>query len=141
MSAIRIVSEIPGPKSRELVARRAAALAAVEQIAAPAFLARAVGERLRAGLRRLEARFPNVGEVRGLGAMLALELVQERASKTPAPELTSAICEAALRRGLIVIRAGLFSNCIRFLPPLNVTDAEIDEGLAVLEGAFGEVVG
>ena len=121
----------------------AAALAAVAQIATPAFLARAraVGERLRAGLRRIEARYPNVGEVRGLGAMLVLELVQERASKEPAPELTNAICAAALRRGLIVIRAGLFSNCVRFLPPLNISDAEIDEGLAVLEEAFGEVVG
>ena len=121
----------------------AAALAAVAQITTPAFLtrARAVGERLRAGLRRIEARYPNVGEVRGLGAMLVLELVQERASKTPAPELTSAICAAALRRGLIVIRAGLFSNCVRFLPPLNIEDGEIDEGLAVLEEAFGEVVG
>ena len=121
----------------------AAALAAVAQIAAPAFLARAraVGERLKTGLRRIEARYPNVGEVRGLGAMLVLELVQERASKEPAPELTSAICAAALRRGLIVIRAGLFSNCVRFLPPLNISDGELDEGLAVLEGAFGEVVG
>ena len=121
----------------------AAALAAVAQIATPAFLARAraVGERLKTGLRRIEARYLNVGEVRGLGAMLALELVQNRASKVPAPELTNEICAAALRRGLIVIRAGLFSNCVRFLPPLNVTDAEIDEGLAVLEEAFGEVVG
>ena len=99
------------------------------------------GERLRAGLRRIEARYTNVGEVRGLGAMLAMELVQDREGKVPAPALTNEICAAALRRGLIVIRAGLFSNCVRFLPPLNISDAEIDEGLAVLEEAFGEVVG
>ncbi|MCY3936421.1 MAG: 4-aminobutyrate--2-oxoglutarate transaminase [Chloroflexi bacterium] len=121
----------------------AAALAAVEQIRSPAFLARAheVGRRLRAGLQGLAERYAKVGEVRGLGTMLALELVQDRESKTPAPELTNELCAAALRRGLIVIRAGLFSNCLRFLPPLNISDVELDEGLAVLETAFGEVVG
>ena len=120
----------------------AAALAAVEQIRSPAFLARAqeVGRHMRAGLQGLAERYAKVGEVRGLGAMLALELVQDRESKTPAPELTDELCVAALRRGLIVIRAGLFSNCLRFLPPLNITDVELDEGLAVLETAFGEVL-
>ncbi len=121
----------------------AAALAAVGQIRSPAFLARAqeVGRHLRAGLQGLAERYAKVGEVRGLGAMLALELVQDRESKTPAPELTNELCAATLRRGLIVIRAGLFSNCLRFLPPLNISDVDLDEGLAVLETAFGEVVG
>ena len=121
----------------------AAALAAVEQIETPEFLARAgaVGERLRAGLQALKARYPIVGDLRGLGPMLVLELVEDATSKTPAPELTDEISAAALRRGLIIIRAGLFSNCLRFLPPLNISDAQIDEGLAALSAAFAEVLG
>ncbi|MCW5818378.1 MAG: aminotransferase class III-fold pyridoxal phosphate-dependent enzyme [Trueperaceae bacterium] len=114
-----------------------AALEALAMLGSEAFLARAVqvGERLRAGLERIAAEQPAVGEVRGLGPMLAMEFVRDRATKEPFPELVLDVTKQALKRGLIVIRAGLYSNCIRLLPPLNMTDAEVDEGLAVLKEA------
>ena len=119
----------------------AAALAALETITSPAFLARAreVGERLDRGLRATFASGPFVGEVRGLGPMLAVEFVKD-ADKTPYPELVLEITRQALARGLIVIRAGLYSNCIRLLPPLDLSDDHIDEGLAVLGEAYRAAV-
>lgn len=115
----------------------AAALAALDTLRRPAFLERAtqVGERLRAGLERIAARHDLIGEVRGLGPMLAMEFVRDRATKEPFPDVVLEVTRQALTRGLIVIRAGLYSNCIRLLPPLDLTDAEVDEGLAVLEAA------
>ncbi len=112
----------------------AAALAALNTLRSEAFLERAtrVGERLRAGLERIAARQGLVGEVRGLGPMLAMEFVKDPNTKEPFPEVVLEVTKQALKRGLIVIRAGLYSNCIRLLPPLDLTDAEIDEGLAVL---------
>lgn len=115
----------------------AAALEAIRILREPAFLARAtaVGERLRAGLERIAAKHDVVGEVRGLGPMLAMEFVTDREGKAPFPAVVLEVTKQALRRGLIVIRAGLYSNCIRLLPPLDLTDAEVDEGIAVLEEA------
>ena len=114
----------------------------IDARASEAFLARAreVGARLRAGLERISARHPQAGEVRGLGPMLAVEFVKDPATKEPFPELVLEVTRQALRRGLIVIRAGLYSNCIRLLPPLNLTDAEVDEGLEVLEEAVAAAV-
>jgi 4-aminobutyrate aminotransferase/(S)-3-amino-2-methylpropionate transaminase len=117
-----------------------AALATIEQVTAPGFLRRAeeMGERLRRGLDSIAARHPSIAEVRGLGPMLAIELVRDE-RLTPDPDTTLAITETALRRGLIVIRAGLYSNCVRFLPPLTVSDDQVDEALAVLAAAIDEV--
>lgn len=119
-----------------------AALAALDTISSDAFLQRAqeVGRRLRAGLDRLAARTQQAGEVRGLGPMLAVEFVKDKVTKEPFPELVLEITKQALARGLIVIRAGLYSNCIRLLPPLDLTDAQIDEGLAVLDEAVSAAV-
>ena len=119
-----------------------AALETIRIINTPEFLDRAtaVGERLRAGLESIQQRHPeHIAEVRGLGPMLAMELVKD-ADLTPFPELTQAVNKATISRGLITIRAGLFSNCVRFLPPLNITDDEIDEALAVLDEAFAEAI-
>jgi 4-aminobutyrate aminotransferase/(S)-3-amino-2-methylpropionate transaminase len=115
----------------------AAALEALSTLRSPAFLERAtrVGERLRAGLERMAAEHELVGEVRGLGPMLALEFVKDRTTKEPFPDVVLEVTKQALKRGLIVIRAGLYSNCIRLLPPLNLSDAEVDEGLSVLAEA------
>ncbi len=115
----------------------AAALATLDEIASEAFLARAreVGDRLRARLEGLAARHPSIGDVRGLGPMLAVEFVEDGA-KTPWPELVLEVTEQALARGVIVIRAGLYSNCLRFLPPLNITDQQLDEALAVVGEAI-----
>ncbi len=119
-----------------------AALEALDVIASEEFLARAraVGERLRAGLERIAAHQPLAGEVRGMGPMLAIEFVKDTAGKEPYPDLVLEITKQALARGLIVIRAGLYSNCIRLLPPLNLTDAEVDEGLTVLAEAVAAAV-
>jgi 4-aminobutyrate aminotransferase/(S)-3-amino-2-methylpropionate transaminase len=116
----------------------AAAVQSIQIIANPAFLQRAVavGERLRAHLNRIAAVSPLVGEVRGLGPMLATEFVTDRVSKTPvAADVVLRITQETLKRGLITIRAGLYANCLRFLPPLNISDAEIDEGMAIVADA------
>ncbi|MEW6320843.1 MAG: aspartate aminotransferase family protein [Acidobacteriota bacterium] len=118
-----------------------AAIAAIEQMRQPAFLARAerVGQILRETLEGWKAAHPLVGDVRGLGAMMLVELVTDRAAKTPAPDETLAVVRAAAQRGVIAMRAGLFSNGIRFLPPLVITDEQLREGLAVVEAALAQV--
>ncbi len=117
-----------------------AALETVKMISDPAFLDRAteIGNRLRAGLQQLAESHEAIADVRGLGPMLAIELVKDD-QLTPDPDLTLAVTQAALTHGLIIIRAGLYSNCLRFLPPLNITDDQVDEALAVLALAFREV--
>jgi 4-aminobutyrate aminotransferase / (S)-3-amino-2-methylpropionate transaminase / 5-aminovalerate transaminase len=67
--------------------------------------------------------------------MLLMELVKDRTAKTPAPDETLQITNECFKRGLIAIRSGLYSNCVRFLPPLNITDEQIDEGMGVLAEA------
>jgi len=116
----------------------AAAVQAIKIISDPAFLARArqVGERIRGHLESIEAECPLVGDVRGIGPMLAMEFVQNRESKVPVPvEFVGKVTAETLKRGLITIRSGLYSNCLRFLPPLNISDAEIDEGMAIVKEA------
>ena len=134
----------PGGMGGTYSANPVAAVAAIETlrtISDPAFLARAsaMGDRLRAGLEAIAERHDCVAEVRGLGPMLAMELVRDE-RLTPDPDLTLAVTKATVARGLITIRAGLYSNCVRFLPPLNTTDDQIDEALAVLAAAFDDAV-
>ena len=81
-------------------------------------------------------RFEQIGDVRGLGAMLAIELVKDRETKEPAAELATAVVEAAAERGLLLLKSGIYSNCIRVLTPLVLTDAELDEALDVWEDAL-----
>ena len=83
---------------------------------------------------------PAIGDVRGLGAMLAIELVEDRATKQPAPKLAQAVIDAALQRGLLLLKAGVHGNVIRVLCPLVITDAELDEALAVWEDALAHVL-
>lgn len=119
----------------------AAALAAVRTIKDPKFLARAmqIGERIRARTDAYVARIPLVGDSRGLGAMRLIEMVLDRETKEPAAALTLDVIKKAVARGLILIRAGLYSNCIRFLPPLTITDDQLDEGFDVLTKCLDEV--
>lgn len=122
----------------------AAALAALDQITSPDFLSRAValGERLLGHLHRIQAAHPRlVGDVRGRGPMLAMELVKDPATKEPWLEATQAVNAGTLQRGVITIRAGMFSNCVRFLPPLTITDAELDEAMAVVAATVADVAG
>ncbi len=120
-----------------------AAVEAIKLINDGVFLERAatIGRHLRYHLEQIQQRYPAVvGDVRGLGPMLAMEIIKDPASKTPDMDTTGAITSATLAQGLITIRAGLYSNCVRFLPPLNVTDDEIDEAMAILQEAVASSV-
>jgi 4-aminobutyrate aminotransferase len=110
----------------------AAAVAVLEAIREPEFLARAerLGEVLRARLDELAARHAAIGEVRGLGPMLALELAERT------PDRTKAVVDAAYERGLLLLSCGLYGNVVRLLPPLTITDEDLDEGLALLDQAL-----
>jgi 4-aminobutyrate aminotransferase / (S)-3-amino-2-methylpropionate transaminase / 5-aminovalerate transaminase len=118
----------------------AAALAVLDEVASESFRRRAdeLGERIRAGLEGIVGRVESVGEVRGLGSMLALELVEDRETKAPAGELASATTAAARERGLILLSCGLYGNVIRILVPLVVSDEDLDRGLELLEEALVE---
>jgi 4-aminobutyrate aminotransferase/(S)-3-amino-2-methylpropionate transaminase len=119
-----------------------AALEALDTIARPEFLKRAreVGGRIRAHLDKIQSEHPElIGDVRGLGPMLAMEIVTDSESRKPSMEATAAINAATLERGVITIRAGLYSNCVRFLPPLDIGDAEIDEAMDVVAEAVKTV--
>ena len=101
------------------------------------------GDRLRDGLLRIQSRFPAcVGDVRGRGLMQAIELVTDETvgDRTPASDLTQALLDAARGRGLLLGRGGTYGNVIRISPPLNVSAAEIDEALTILEQTIGAVV-
>jgi 4-aminobutyrate aminotransferase / (S)-3-amino-2-methylpropionate transaminase / 5-aminovalerate transaminase len=100
-----------------------------------------IGEIARERMLAWQARWPQVGDVRGLGAMLAIELVNDPDTKSPAPELTASVIEEALQRGLVLLKAGVYGNCIRLLCPLTISDAELDEGLGVWEEALAAVLG
>jgi 4-aminobutyrate aminotransferase/(S)-3-amino-2-methylpropionate transaminase len=121
----------------------AAALAVLDVFEEEELVAHAVtiGETIRRRMLTWQERWPQVGDVRGLGAMLAIELVSERGAKTPAPEMAGAVIDEALGRGLLLLRAGVHGNCIRVLCPLTIADAELDEGLAVWEDALSDVLG
>jgi 4-aminobutyrate aminotransferase/(S)-3-amino-2-methylpropionate transaminase len=98
--------------------------------------ATAIGATLRSRFEEMAKRMPSIGEVRGIGAMQAIELVRDRATKKPAPELVEATIKRACERGLLLLRAGLYSNVIRTLVPLTITDAQLREGLDILEGSI-----
>ena len=102
-------------------------------------LAKQIGERVMARFREFQQHFSIIGEVRGMGAMCALELVKDRATREPAKEATDRFTQLALQRGLITITAGTFGNVIRTLMPLVISEAELDEGLTVMEQVLREV--
>jgi 4-aminobutyrate aminotransferase/(S)-3-amino-2-methylpropionate transaminase len=118
-----------------------AAIEAINLIRQPEFLARAneVGARIRQHLLNLQREAPLIGDVRGLGAMMLMELVTNPLSKQPAANETMQVISEALKRGLVCIRAGLYSNAVRFLPPLNITDEQLDEGMDVIAQAVRAV--
>ncbi|MBA3412679.1 MAG: 4-aminobutyrate--2-oxoglutarate transaminase [Actinobacteria bacterium] len=121
---------------------QAAAIAVLDVIADEELVERAasIGEAVRARMESWAARYDAVGDVRGLGAMLAIELVGDRKTKEPAPELASAVIEAAARSGLLLLKSGLYSNCLRVLAPLVLSDGELDEALDVWESALEEAL-
>jgi 4-aminobutyrate aminotransferase/(S)-3-amino-2-methylpropionate transaminase len=117
---------------------QAAALAVLDVIDEEGLVERSatMGETMRARMLAWQERWPRIGEVRGLGSMLALELVSDPVARTPAPELAAAVAGHALARGLLLITCGIYGNCIRVLVPLVASDAELDEALDVWEEAL-----
>jgi 4-aminobutyrate aminotransferase/(S)-3-amino-2-methylpropionate transaminase len=112
----------------------AAALAVLAELTAPGLAERAeqVASLLRGRLEEIAARHPLVGEVRGLGAMLALEL------REPTPDAAKATTAAAFEKRLLLLSCGLDGNVIRLLPPLTASDEELERGLVLLEEALGD---
>jgi 4-aminobutyrate aminotransferase len=121
----------------------AAGLAVLEVIREEQLLKRSIeiGRFMSSRLKGLQVRFPCVGEVRSLGAMVALELVKNMRADAPDAELTRALVQAAGRRGLIILSCGVYSNVIRFLAPLTIPDALLKEGCHLFEQALEEVAG
>ena len=121
---------------------QAAAIAVLDVFEEEGLLERAerIGETIRARMLAWQQRFPRIGDVRGLGAMLAVEYVRDPATKEPAPELASHVAEEAARRGLLILKAGTYSNCNRVLCPLVISGQELEEALGAWEDALTAVL-
>jgi 4-aminobutyrate aminotransferase/(S)-3-amino-2-methylpropionate transaminase len=118
-----------------------AAIEAVNLIRQPEFLAQVArtGAILREVLEGWKEKYPLVGDVRGIGAMMLIELVKDRHSKEPAVNETMATVRGSYQRGVVSIRAGLYSNCIRFLPPLGIPEDQLREALGAMEASLAKV--
>ena len=119
----------------------AAALAVIDTYEAEHLVERGqvLGERLGAGLRELQARYPRIGDVRVSGFMVAIELIMDDAQRSPDADLTQRLIDQAREGGLLVIKCGVHRNVLRFLAPLVTTEAQIDEALAILDTALAQV--
>src|SRR5262249_11434738 len=116
----------------------AAALAVLDAFEQENLLERStrLGAVLRHGLKRLHPAYDPIGDVRGLGCMLAFELVRDRETREPDPELTTAILAKARDLGLIVIRCGIHRNVVRLLPTLVATESDGHRAIEILEDAM-----
>jgi 4-aminobutyrate aminotransferase / (S)-3-amino-2-methylpropionate transaminase / 5-aminovalerate transaminase len=121
---------------------QAAALAVLDVYEEESLVARAaeLGETIRGRMELWRDRFDAVGDVRGLGAMLAIELVRDRQTKEPDADSATAVVEAAAQRGVLLLKSGIYGNCIRVLTPLVISDAELDEALGAWEQALESVL-
>lgn len=121
----------------------AAALASIETMEEEdlAGRAREIEAILKGRLEQLAAKYEQVGEIRGRGAMIAMELVEDRDTKEPAAALTGAINKACHERGLVTLTCGTLGNVFRFLPPLSISDELLGEGLDILDEAFAASTG
>ncbi|MGE6597513.1 4-aminobutyrate--2-oxoglutarate transaminase [Bacillus proteolyticus] len=119
----------------------AAALAVLDVIEEENLVKRAVeiGERMIEVFNSWKEKYELVGDVRGLGAMTAIELVKNKETKEPAAEEVKAIMKETHSKGVITISAGIYSNVLRFLPPLVITDEQLEEGLTILEAAIAKL--
>jgi 4-aminobutyrate aminotransferase / (S)-3-amino-2-methylpropionate transaminase / 5-aminovalerate transaminase len=120
----------------------AAALAVLDVLEAERIVERAarLGAQLRAGLIAMQAHTSAIGDVRGLGCMLAIELVADRTDKRPHPDLAARIVDGARERGLLLLKCGPHKNVVRLLPPLTATADEAAKGLAILDAAIRAAV-
>jgi 4-aminobutyrate aminotransferase/(S)-3-amino-2-methylpropionate transaminase len=121
---------------------QAAALAVLDVFEEENLVARAgeLAETIRGRMEAWRDRFDAVGDVRGLGAMLAIELVRDRETKEPDADSATAVVEAAAQRGVLLLKSGIYGNCIRVLTPLVISDAELDEALGAWEQALESVL-
>jgi 4-aminobutyrate aminotransferase/(S)-3-amino-2-methylpropionate transaminase len=121
---------------------QAAAVAVLDVFADEGLVERGatLGDQIRSRMESWQDQYPAVGDVRGLGMMLAIELVKDPATKEPDADAATAIVEAAAERGLLLLKSGIYSNCIRVLAPLVIADAELDEALDVWEDALSTVL-
>ena len=118
-----------------------AAMEVIAMIQDNALTSRAVeiGRRTVDRLKGFQEEFPIIGDIRWLGAMIGLELVRDRRTKEPATKETRQVIKSCYERGLVITRSGAFSNVIRTLMPLVITDEDIDEGLSILEKVLREI--
>lgn len=100
----------------------------------------ALGKRLREGLLQLQRRHPQIGDVRGTGFMLAIELIKNDEARTPDADLNQRVIDEARKGGLLVIKCGIYRNVLRFLAPLVTTEAQIDEALQILQASLARVL-
>jgi 4-aminobutyrate aminotransferase len=121
----------------------AAALATLDVIREENLLenTRKMGKRFMDGLVNLKKKYPQIGEVRGVGLMLAIEFVRPNSNKTPDPELAMNLLNAMLDQGLVAYMAGTFGQVVRFIPPLIVTADQIDEALGIIDAGLTKLVG
>jgi 4-aminobutyrate aminotransferase/(S)-3-amino-2-methylpropionate transaminase len=103
--------------------------------------ASSLGELMVGTLRQLAREIPAIGEVRSLGAMVAIELVKNRDPHAPDPDLTKALTRRAAEKGLVLLSCGLYGNVIRFLVPLTASDAIVREGLGIVAESLRELTG
>ena len=101
--------------------------------------AHAIGDRFERRAQKWQKQFDLIGDVRGLGAMRAIELVKSRETREPAPEQTKRIIQFCYEHGLIALTAGSYGNVVRLLVPLVISDEQMDEGLDVIENALASV--
>jgi 4-aminobutyrate aminotransferase/(S)-3-amino-2-methylpropionate transaminase len=94
---------------------------------------------MKSRLGAMAEKFDIIGDVRGRGAMIAIELVKDRATKEPNPEATAALAKACHAEGLLVLTCGTYGNVLRFLPPLVIGDDLLNEGLDIIEQAFARI--
>jgi 4-aminobutyrate aminotransferase/(S)-3-amino-2-methylpropionate transaminase len=120
----------------------AAAVAVLEVFEEEGLVERAqrIGETIRTRMLSWQERYDAIGDVRGLGAMLAVEYVEDRETKAPAPAIATRVSEEAVKRGLLLLKAGIHSNCNRVLCPLVITDAELEDALGAWEDALETVL-
>lgn len=118
-----------------------ASLAALDLIDKNNLIARSmsIGDKMKRAFLAMQEKYPIIGDVRGLGAMVAIELVKDRATKEPAPKESALIRKKCYESGLIIIGAGIHANVIRILVPLVITDEELEEGLSILEESFKSI--
>ena len=102
--------------------------------------ARHIGEVVTKRYNELKEKYPVIGDVRGLGAMIGIEFVTDRETKEPATAFTAKLVQNALQKGLLLESCGTASNTVRFLAPLTMTDEQMEKGLEIFEAALVEAL-